>query len=111
MEAKLSESDKHINRKEDKGEGTSMKDAMQSYLKAMGVDQQMHEASVLSRWEEIMGEAVALRTERKYIKNRVLFIELNSSVMREELMHQRSVIVKKINLVSGFDIVDEVFLK
>ncbi|UKN02878.1 DUF721 domain-containing protein [Paracrocinitomix mangrovi] len=87
-----------------------MKQAMQQYLKAMGVDQKMHEAAVLSQWEEIMGEAVNKRTEKKYIKEGVLYIELNSSVMRDELMHKRSEIIKKINAVSGFDIITDIYL-
>lgn len=91
-------------------EGTSMKDAMQHYLKVMGVDRQMLEASVLSSWDKMMGEAVAKRTERKYIKDRVLYIEMNSSVMRDELFQQRSEIVKKINEMAGISIIDEIYL-
>lgn len=87
-----------------------MNDAMQHYLKAIGIDQKVHEAAVLARWVELMGEAVAKRTEKKYIKDRILHIELNSSVMRDELMQQRSKIVDKVNKASGIDIVDEVFL-
>jgi len=88
-----------------------MKDAVKHFFEALGIDQKMHEASVLARWEEYMGSAVAKRTEKKYIKNRVLHIELNSSVMRDELMHQKSEIVKKINAVAGVSIIDEVFLR
>ena len=87
-----------------------MSKVLKDYLKAIGIDDKMHEASVLAQWEDIMGSAVAKRTEKKYIKNRVLHIELNSSVMRDELMQQRSKIVEKINKVSGIDIIDEVFL-
>jgi predicted nucleic acid-binding Zn ribbon protein len=91
-------------------DGKSMKDSVQGFLEALGIDAKMHEVSVLSKWEEIMGSAVAKRTEKKYIKNRVLYLELNSSVMRGELMQQRSEIVKKINAVSGVPIIDEVHL-
>ena len=95
------------NRKED---SLSMKESMDGFLKAMGVDKKMHEASVLSQWGELMGEAVAKRTEKKYIKNRILYVELNSSVMRAELMQQRSQIVSKINKYAGKAIIDDVFL-
>lgn len=83
---------------------------MDGFLKAVGMDKKMHEANVLAQWEEIMGPAVAKRTEKKYIKNRILYLEMNSSVMRDELMQQRSKIVIKINEASGTDIIDEVFL-
>lgn len=88
-----------------------MKLAVKQFFEALGIDQKMHEAAVMSRWEEYMGSAVAKRTEKKYIKNRILYIELNSSVMRDELMHQKSEIVKKVNAVAGVEIIDEVFLR
>ena len=87
-----------------------MSQALKDYLKALGIDQKMHEAAVLSRWEELMGTAVAKRTEKKFIKSRVLHIELNSSVMRDELMQKRSQIIDKINTASGYDIIDDIFL-
>ena len=88
-----------------------MKLAVKQFFEALGIDQKMHEASVMSRWEEYMGSTVAKRTEKKYIKDRILYIELNSSVMRDELMHQKSEIVKKVNAVAGVEIIDEVFLR
>ena len=91
-------------------DGISMDQALKDYLKAIGIDQKMHEAAILSKWEELMGTAVAKRTEKKFIKDRVLHIELNSSVMRDELMQQRSKIVQKVNAASGIDIIDDIFL-
>lgn len=91
-------------------DGMSMNDAVQHYLKALGIDQKMLEASVLSQWEELMGSAVAKRTDRKFIRNRVLHVELNSSVMRDELMQQRSKIVEKINKAAGIEIIDDIYL-
>lgn len=87
-----------------------MKSSVQNFLEAMGIDQKMHEASVLAKWEEIMGGAVERRTEKKYIKNRVLYVELNSSVMRDELMRDRTKIIEKINKVAGIDIIDSIYL-
>ena len=87
-----------------------MDQALKSYLRALGIDQKMHEASILSRWEELMGTAVAKRTDKKFIRDRVLHIELNSSVMRDELMQQKSKIIQKINMASGYDIIDDIFL-
>ena len=87
-----------------------MKEAMQNYLEALGIDKKMHEAAVLSKWGEIMGEAVDKRTEKKYIKEGILYLEMNSSVMRDELMQKRSEIVKKINEISGFEIIEDIYL-
>jgi predicted nucleic acid-binding Zn ribbon protein len=98
-----------LKRSGDKDE-SSMKDAMDDFMKAMGVDKEMHKAKVLSQWEELMGEAVAKRTDKKYIRDKVLHLEMSSSVMRDELMQKRSEIIKKFNELAGYEMIEEIFL-
>ena len=94
-----------------KGDAVSMKIAVQSYLKAMGLDQKMLELDLLSKWEELMGEAVSARTESKEIKEKILYLKINSSVMRDELFQSRSVIIKRLNEAAGFEIITDVFFQ
>lgn len=89
----------------------ALKVAVEHYLKAMGLDRKMLEASVLVAWPEIMGDAVAQRTESKTIRNQTLYLKINSSVMRNELFQMRSVIVKRINEKAGFEIITEVYFE
>lgn len=77
----------------------------------MGIDDKMHEMSILAKWEELMGTEVALRTESKVIKEKTLYLKINSSVMRDELFQSRSVIIKRINEAAGFEMIDEVFMR
>lgn len=91
--------------------GIPMKEALEGFYKAMGIDDKMHETRVLSQWEELMGKAIAARTERKYIKDKVLYLHINSSVMRNELVQQKEEIVQKINALAGCELITSVFLK
>lgn len=77
----------------------------------MGLDRKMLETSVLSRWEELMGNAVAERTESKEIRDEVLYLTINSSVMRNELFQMRSVIVKRLNEAAGFEMIKDVYFQ
>lgn len=86
-----------------------MKIAMDQYLKAMGIDRKIIETEVLSKWHKIMGDAVEERTEAKSIKNGVLYLKINSSVMRNELFQMRSVIIKRVNEAAGFELISDVF--
>lgn len=88
-----------------------MKDALANYFKAIGLTDKLAETKVLSKWEELMGEAVAARTKKKYIKDDILFLELNSSVMRDELQQEKDAIIKKINECAGFELIKDLFLK
>ncbi|MBI3136795.1 MAG: DUF721 domain-containing protein [Bacteroidetes bacterium] len=88
-----------------------MKIAVEQYLKAMGLDRKMLETSVLSKWGALMGDAVEQRTESKEIRDEVLYLKINSSVMRNELFQMRSVIVKRLNEEAGFEMIKDVFFQ
>lgn len=94
-----------------KGDGVSMKIAVEQYLKAMGIDQKVLEQQILDKWEELMGDAVAKRTDSKEIRDEVLYLKINSSVMRSELFQMRSVIIKRVNDSAGFAIIKDVFFQ
>lgn len=86
-----------------------LSEALDSYFKALGIDKDVHIAKVLAKWPEVMGEAVAKRTEKIYLKNGVLHLEINSSVMRDELFQQKTEIKNKLNALAGYEMVSEVF--
>lgn len=94
----------------DKREAKSMKDAVKDFLKASGLEEEYKLKTLLGKWEQLVGKPIALRTEKLYIQNKVLFITLNSSVMREELQHQKSKIVSIINQEAGCQIINDVYL-
>lgn len=92
-------------------ETKSMKDAIDSYLKANGLDSVYKEKQVLARWEELMGKPIALRTDYVTIKERTLYVEMNSSVMRDELFKRKSQLINIINDAAGYEMVNSIFLK
>jgi len=94
-----------------KRESISMKDAVNKYLKAQGLDEEYREKEILGKWEELVGKPIALRTDALHIKNQILHIKLNSAVMRDELFQRKREIIQIINNEAGFELIKEVFLK
>ena len=92
-------------------ETKSMKDAIDSYLKANGLDTVYKEKQVLTKWEELVGKPIALRTDYVTIKEKTLYIEMNSAVMRDELFKRKSQLIKIFNDEAGFEMINAVFLK
>jgi len=88
----------------------SMKDAVKSYLKAQGLEDEYKEKVVLGKWQELVGYPIFLRTESLNIKNKILHIKLNSSVMRSELSHRKSELIKIVNKEAGFQLITDIFL-
>ena len=88
---------------------TLLGDAITQIMKAYRLDGKLKEIDVLSKWEEMMGRAVSLRTKNIHIKNRILYLEIDSSVMRDELLNGKSVIIQRINSHAGFEMITDVW--
>ena len=72
---------------------------------------QMLEARVERLWGELFGTSVAKATSNVYIKNRVLYVSLTSSVIRSEMLVIRKRIVETLNNHAGSDVIDEVVIR
>ena len=92
-------------------DGKSIKQTLDDYLKSMGVDGKLKESDTLSNWPNLLGDAVAKRTKNIYIKDRVLYVELNSSVVRDELQQSKSAIIEKLNKFAGFELIINIYFK
>ena len=86
-----------------------LKEVLDRWLKAYGYDGKMKEMDVLEAWPEMMGTAVANRTSEIYIKNKKLFLKMDSSVMREELSYGKDVIIQRVNEKAGAEIITNVW--
>lgn len=86
-----------------------MGDIVDKLMRAYQLTGKLKEVEVLNAWEELMGKAVAIRTTDLRIANKTLYVALNSSVMRDELMHGKQVIIERINQKAGFQMVSDVW--
>jgi len=85
-----------------------LKDAISAFLKDNNLESKLNETKVIGVWEEVVGKLVSRHTEQMYIKDRILFVKVDSAALREELTYQRSKLVKKLNLAAGVESIDEI---
>ncbi len=69
------------------------------------------ENRVLRAWKEILGEGVSKYTSNLYIKRGVLFVHLNSSVLRAELMMNKKGLIEKLNEYAEMDIIRDIVMR
>ncbi len=62
-------------------------------------------------WEKVMGKPVARVTKNVYFRNGVLFVSLNSSVVRGELVMLKDKIIKNMNEAIGSDAINDIVFK
>ena len=78
-------------------------------MKAYRLDGKLKEMDVIESWGEMMGIAVAKRTKKIQIRNKTLFLTMDSAVMRDELSYGKTVIIERVNQKAGFEIINDVF--
>lgn len=89
----------------------TLAEALKDYIKEMHLEGKLNEVSVINSWEETVGKAIASRTTKIYIKDKVLYVYLNSSVVRNELLMLRQALRDKLNERAGAEVIREIVLK
>ena len=68
------------------------------------------EARLIAAWPEVLGP-LAKPTDELYIKNKVLFVRLSSSVIRNELSMMRSTLVRRLNEKTGEEVITDIIFR
>jgi predicted nucleic acid-binding Zn ribbon protein len=89
----------------------SLAEAIKDYVKEMNMEGKLNEVGLINSWEEIVGKAISSRTSNIYIKDRVLYVHLNSSVVRNELLMLRQELMEKLNQKAGTEVIRDIVLK
>jgi len=71
----------------------------------------MDQIDVKDAWRNLMGNGVNTYTKNVVLKGSTLYVELTSAVLREELSHGKSKIIKMINEELRRDVVMDVILR
>lgn len=86
----------------------TLKDAIEQMMQVYKIKRKFDETGITAAWPGLVGKSVANRTKELFIRDRKLFLRLESSVIKNELMLVRSQIVEKINEQSGSDLVEDI---
>jgi hypothetical protein len=89
----------------------NISDVVSELLKKFNIDHKIKEVRLINSWEEVLGKNVARVTTKIFIKNRILFVYLQSPVVRNELMMLKSGIIKALNDKAGEILIDDIVLK
>ena len=84
--------------------------AISQLLKEYHLKPKFDEANVVASWERIAGKPVAKHTKRIYIRNKVLFIELDSPAMKSDLSFHKNHLLKTLEGEFGKDVLKEIVL-
>jgi predicted nucleic acid-binding Zn ribbon protein len=85
-------------------------DAIQELLRSYHLKSKFDEATIVSSWERLVGKPVAKRTKKVSIRDKVLFVELDSPAMKNDLNLHKRQIISVFEKEFGKDIIKEIVI-
>ncbi len=79
---------------------------MMATLKEFGLDKKAQSYSVITGWEDVVGEKVSGVTRPEKLEHGILSVKVTNSVWRYELTMRKREILKKLELAFGPQVTD-----
>jgi predicted nucleic acid-binding Zn ribbon protein len=86
-------------------------EVLKEYVASMRISSKLKESRLKDQWEKMLGKNAASLTKKLIIKNKVLYVYLDSSVLRNELLMMRETLINRINEMAGEELVNKIVLK
>ena len=91
-----------------KANDKTLKEAIEQMLQVYKIKRRYDETGIKASWPELVGKSVANRTKEIYIHDKKLFLRIESSVIKNELLLMRTQIIDKINSEAKGILVEEI---
>ncbi len=86
-------------------------DVLKQIIQANKLQPGMDQIDVKEAWQNLMGNGVNSYTKNIALRGSTLYVELSSSVLREELSHGKSKIIAMINEELQREVIKDVVLR
>lgn len=93
-----------------KSDAIHISQAIQEMLKTQHLKPRFDEANVVASWERIAGKAIARRTRRVFVRDKVLFVELLSPSLKQDLGYHKQQMLEIFRKEFGADVVGDIVL-
>jgi predicted nucleic acid-binding Zn ribbon protein len=81
---------------------------IRKFLRQEGLETPLNEKRLIDAWGDVMGPAIASCSKPQYIKNQVLYVEVTSAPLRQQLMMGRQQLVNKLNQHVGAQVISNI---
>lgn len=89
----------------------SIQDALKEFVTTNRLEKGLDKVNVADAWAKLMGNGVHNYTSSVALERETLYIELTSSVLREELSYGKQKIIDMLNEELGKDIIKKLVLR
>ncbi|MDD4756879.1 MAG: DUF721 domain-containing protein [Prolixibacteraceae bacterium] len=88
-----------------------LSEVLREYIREMRFDRKLKEVDVVQSWQELLGKTISRYTRNIYFSKGILFVEISSPVVKNELIMIREEIRSRLNKQAGEEIVTKIVFK
>jgi predicted nucleic acid-binding Zn ribbon protein len=88
-----------------------LSEVLREYIRENRIERKLKEVDVVTSWEKLLGKTIAGYTRNISITNKILYVEISSSVVKNELIMMREEIRRRINENAGVELVKHIVFK
>ncbi|MGZ0014743.1 DUF721 domain-containing protein [Yeosuana sp. AK3] len=89
----------------------SIADALKEFVETNKLETGLNKVNVADAWEKLMGNGVNHYTTSVQLEKNTLYVQLSSSVLREELSYGKEKIINLLNEELGKDLIKKLILR
>ena len=71
--------------------------AIKEFFQAYHLEEKVNETQLIHSWEKVLGTLIANHTRDLKIRNKILFVRIDSPALRNELIYQKEKILNSLN--------------
>ena len=86
-------------------------DAIKEFVETNKLQSGLDKVNVREAWEQMMGNGVNHYTTAVKLENDTLYVQLSTSVLREELSYGKEKIIAMLNKAMGKDLIKKIILR
>ncbi|XMO85292.1 DUF721 domain-containing protein [Algibacter sp. AS12] len=92
-------------------ENLSISDALKEFVETNRLEKGLNKVNVADAWANLMGNGVNNYTTSVNLERETLYVQLSSSVLREELSYGKAKIITMLNEELGKEIIKKLVLR
>ncbi len=86
-------------------------DAIRAILRLDGIETPLNEYRAIEAWHEINGKGISRYTTGVNIRGGIMYVQISSPALRQELMMRRSLLVQQINQHVGAQVLQQIVIR
>lgn len=89
----------------------SLSEVLREYIRKNRIEHKLKEVDAVQSWENLLGKTIARYTRNISISNKILYVEISSAVVKNELIMMREEIRRRINEQAGEELVTHIVFR